>query len=86
MEQTRLVSLIETLINTAVGFVVSFIGWPVAAALTGIEYNSSQHFWVVAFFTVLSVARGYVIRRWFNGGLHIIAVNLAKKVWQALYA
>ena len=85
MEQTKLVSLMEALINTFVGFLVSFIGWPIAAGLTGIEYSSGQHWAVVAFFTVLSVARGYVIRRWFNNGIHLAAVKLAKGVWFALY-
>lgn len=80
MQQTRLVSLIETLLNTALGFVVSFIGWPIAAALTGIQYSHGQHWAVVGFFTVLSVARGYVVRRFFNAGLHLAAVRLAGKI------
>ena len=80
MQQTRLVSLIETLLNTVIGFGVSFIGWPVAAALTGITYSDGQHWGVVAFFTVLSVARGYAIRRFFNKGLHSAAVRLAKRL------
>tara|TARA_R110001599_G_scaffold100770_9_gene258150 strand:+ start:10531 stop:10791 length:261 start_codon:yes stop_codon:yes gene_type:complete len=86
VKQTRLVSLIETLINTTVGFLVSFAGWPIAAAMTGIQYNNSQHITVVAFFTVLSVIRGYVIRRWFNNELHVASVKIAKKVWATLYA
>lgn len=86
MQQTRLVSLIETLLNTAIGFLVSFAGWPIAAAMTGIEYGHGQHVAVVAFFTALSVARGYVIRRWFNSGMHFAAVIVAKKVWAILYA
>lgn len=80
MQQTRLVSLIETLLNTAIGFAVSFVGWPIAAAITGIEYGHGQHVAVVAFFTVLSVVRGYVIRRFFNAGLHMAAVRIAKRV------
>ncbi len=86
MEQTRLVSLVETLLNTAIGLLISFLGWPIAAAISGIEYGHGQHVFVVAFFTVLSVARGYVIRRWFNNGLRTTAVKMAKKVWAILYA
>lgn len=80
MEQTKLTSLIETLLNTIVGFAVSFVGWPVAAAITGIEYSHGQHWAVVGFFTVLSVARGYIIRRFFNHGLHLAAVKLARNL------
>jgi hypothetical protein len=78
MRQTRLVSLIETLLNTIIGFAVSFAGWPVAAAMTGIEYTHGQHWAVVLFFTVLSIARGYVVLRFFNNGLHLAAVKIAK--------
>lgn len=78
-KQTRVVSLIEALLNTVIGFIVSFVGWPIAAAIADIEYGHGQHLVVVAFFTVLSVARGYVLRRFFNAGLHLAAVRLAAK-------
>ena len=77
MNQSRLGSLIESAINTAIGFIVSFVAWPVAAWMTGIEYSSGQHWAVVAFFTVVSVARSYVIRRWFNARLHAAAMKMA---------
>lgn len=77
MNQSRLGSLIESAINTAIGFIVSFVAWPVAAWMTGIEYSSGQHWAVVAFFTVVSVARSYVIRRWFNARLHNAAMKMA---------
>jgi len=79
MNQTRLESLIETIINTLIGFILSFIAWPVAAALFNMPYNHGQHFGIVLFFTVVSVARGYVIRRWFNGRLKLTASTLARK-------
>ena len=66
--------------NTAIGFAVSYVGWPIAAALTGIAYTSGQHAAVVWFFTLLSVARGYVIRRFFNAGMHMAAVKLARRL------
>jgi membrane protein implicated in regulation of membrane protease activity len=82
MNQTKLTSLIEALLNTAIGFAVSFAGWPIAAALTGIQYTTGQHWVVVGFFTVLSVARGYLIRRFFNSGLHLVASRTARKLSQ----
>lgn len=80
MQQTRLVSLIEATINTATGFMVSFALWPIAAYITGIEYTATQHWSVVAIFTASSVARSYVVRRFFNAELHLIAVNMATKI------
>ena len=77
MNQSRIESLIESAINTAIGFIVSFAAWPIAAWMTGIEYSNGQHWAVVAFFTVVSVARSYVIRRWFNARLHAAAMKLA---------
>ena len=73
--QTRLVSLVETLLNTAIGFIVSYLAWPPIAATAGLEYTGGQHAAVTAAFTLLSVVRGYVIRRFFNGGLHRVAVR-----------
>ena len=81
MDQSRLVSLIETITNTAVGFLFSLAVWPFAAAVTGIAYTGRQHVGVVFIFTVASVGRGYLIRRFFNNGLHVLAVKMARRVW-----
>lgn len=80
MNQSRLSSLIETLFNTGIGFVVSWLTWPPAAALAGIEYSTSQHWGMTAIFTVVSVARGYVIRRHFNGRLQRAAARMARSL------
>lgn len=80
MNQTRLVSLIEACINTAIGFCISYLAWPPIAAMFGMPYNHAQHFGIVLVFTVISVIRSYVIRRWFNNGLHLMAVKAAKKI------
>ena len=56
---------------------MSFIAWPVAAWITDIKYNNGQHWAVVAIFTVVSVARSYVVRRWFNARLHSAALKIA---------
>lgn len=86
MQQTRLESIIETCFNTLIGFFVSYFAWPVAAWYYEIPYNHSQHFGVVLFFTVLSIARGYVIRRWFNAQLHRVAMAIAAKLITKLRA
>lgn len=80
MQQTKLGSLIETIINTAIGFGISFVAWPIAAILFDMQYSNSQHWGIVGFFTVISVARGYVIRRWFNHMLKAAAARMADKL------
>lgn len=80
MEQSKLGSLIETIVNTFIGFLLSFLAWPIAAVLFDMPYNHGQHFGIVFFFTVISVIRGYVIRRWFNARLKAISLNLAQKL------
>lgn len=78
MKQTRTVSLIEASINTFIGFFVAYIAWPPAAMMFDMPYSHEQHFGIVLFFTVISVIRGYVVRRWFNSKLHNMAVYLAR--------
>ena len=80
MNQTRIGSLIETLMNTFIGFLASFFAWPMAAYIFSIEYGHGQHVGMVAFFTVISVLRGYVVRRWFNARLHRMALNISRSV------
>ena len=81
--QAKLESLIETVFSTVIGFCVSFLAWPLIAPLFGIEYTMASNVGITTIFTVLSIARGYVVRRFFASGLHKAAVQLAGKVsWQ----
>lgn len=81
--QSRLSSLIEASLNTAIGFGISFALWPVAAVLFAIPYSVDSHFGVVALFTVASVGRGYAVRRWFNARLHRFAQRMAAQLDQS---
>ena len=78
MNQTKMASLIEATANTTLGFFVSFLVWPVAAYLTGISYDTSQHWAVIFIFTVSSVLRGYAVRRFFASGIHSMSRLVAK--------
>ncbi len=64
--QSRLMSLIESLTNVAIGMVVSFFGQIVVSHWYNLPLNVTQNMQIVLFFTVLSVARSYVLRRVFN--------------------
>lgn len=63
MMQTRLMSLIETLTNIAVGLVISLISQLVIFGAYGIELSFRQNVQIVLWFTAISIVRSYCIRR-----------------------
>jgi hypothetical protein len=67
--QSRYESLLESCINIMVGMLVNLGGQYVIFPVLGIPVSLLQHLWITVFFTGLSLARSYVIRRWFNGML-----------------
>jgi hypothetical protein len=77
MNQTRLGSLIETAVNTAIGYGVALVSQLAIFPLFGIHVPFSANLEIGAWFTVISIARGYVLRRWFNARLRRAAERLA---------
>lgn len=66
MTQSRRMSLIETLAGVAIGFAVSVAASFVVYPMFGHSFTLSQNIGITVIFTVLSIARGYVVRRVFN--------------------
>jgi hypothetical protein len=65
--QSRLGSLIEVVVNTIIGFVISFAANLVILPMFGHGSPSmANNLGMTAVFTVLSLLRSYVLRRWFN--------------------
>lgn len=64
--QTRIGSLIETLTNTAVGFLVSVGFSAFIYPLYGWTPSLATNMQITVWFTLLSIARGYVLRRVFT--------------------
>lgn len=77
MTQTRLGSLIEALMNVAIGFTINFCANLVILPLFGFHVTLSQNFYIGVLYTAISIARSYAIRRWFNAMLHRTANRLA---------
>lgn len=69
--QTKKQSLKESLTNTAIGFIISYISTFLIFPLVGFESNPGKNLIITIYFTIISIARGYVIRRWFNKKLII---------------
>jgi membrane protein implicated in regulation of membrane protease activity len=64
--QSRLSSLAETCISIAIGFLVSLGINAVVMPAFGHHISLADNLGMTAIFTVASVARGYLVRRWFN--------------------
>ena len=78
MQQTRLGSLIESLLNIAIGYVVALLSQLVIFPLFDIHVPLSTNLWIGAWFTLISLVRSYIIRRWFNARLHSAAQAMAR--------
>lgn len=66
-QQNKLVSLIESITNTGVGFIVSLLSW-IVLVWTGwfdINVTMTENFLITGYFTVVSIVRGYALRRVF---------------------
>jgi hypothetical protein len=66
MSQSKRKSFIESLVNTFVGMIVTMLFSPVIYWLCNVEISWPQMSYAMILFTVLSIARNYVIRRIFN--------------------
>lgn len=52
--------------NECVGFGISLASIFIIFPLVGIESTPIKNIGITAYFTVISIVRGYVLRRWFN--------------------
>ena len=78
MRQSRLESLIEAGMNVAIGYGVALLSQMAIFPMFGIYVPFSTNLWIGAWFTAISLARSYIIRRWFNARLHRAAQALAR--------
>ncbi len=77
MTQTRLGSFIEAWINVAIGFGINFGANLFILPLIGFQISVGQNLFIGVLYTIISVARSYCIRRWFNARIHQAALRLA---------
>lgn len=78
MSQSRLGSFIEALINVAIGFGINFVANFAILPLIGFHISASQNLFIGLLYTLISVARSYCVRRWFNARIHRAAQHLAR--------
>lgn len=65
-QQTKTNSIIESITNTGIGLLTTLIFSPIIYSMIGMEYTYKQLGMATVLFTILSIVRGYVVRRWFN--------------------
>jgi hypothetical protein len=80
MTQTRLGSLIEAIINVIIGFAINFTANMLIFPLFGFHITPGANFAMGMIYTVISVARSYCVRRWFNARLHRLASAVAANI------
>lgn len=64
--QSKRMSAAETITSTVIGLIVSFASNTFIFYVLGISVPLRQNIIMIAFFTLVSVVRGYCVRRLFN--------------------
>ena len=64
--QKKKASLLEVLINTAIGYFVALATQVIIFPWFGIDVTLGQQVTIGVIFTVVSIVRGYFVRRMFN--------------------
>lgn len=78
MSQSRLSSLTEAIVSTAVGFLISMCLTAVVLPLYGHTVTWGENAQITAIFTIFSIARSYLLRRWFNASWKRPAVEVSE--------
>lgn len=72
MKQSRRMSLCESVVNTVVGFSLGFLAMFVMSKLLDIPVSHQENALIGVVFTIISIARSFVLRRVFE---HIRAIS-----------
>jgi len=66
MAQTKTLSLIEAIANTAIGWAVAALTTVLVLPLFGYDVSEADALGISLIFTAVSLVRGYFLRRFFN--------------------
>jgi len=70
MKQSKLNSLKESITNVAIGYVVGMVTQLILYPLYGIHIAFTTNLALSFWFTVVAIARSYLVRRYYNYQLH----------------
>lgn len=66
MHQSKKHSLLEVCLGTAIGFIIAYTANLIIFPVFGWSLGYGENFLLTCFFTVISIVRGYAVRRLFN--------------------
>ncbi len=72
--QSKKNSLIESFTNVMVGYGIAIVSQLIIFPIFDIHITLSENFLIGLWFTIISIIRSYIIRRWFNNRI----INLNK--------
>lgn len=82
MNQTKLESLLESILNVGSGIITALIVWMVIIVpIFRFEVTFVDNILITLTFTFISIIRGYLWRRFFNAGIHKAVHNFVRKVF-----
>ena len=83
MKQSKRESLVESLFNQFTGVLTAFLVWRfiIIPIWNFPDPGITQNITITLIFTVVSILRSYVWRRFFNAGLHKIVHQYVKRVF-----
>ena len=64
--QSKKQSLIESLTSTTIGIIIGIVLNLTILPIFGYPVSVSDSLWISIIFTIVSIIRSYIIRRWFN--------------------
>lgn len=80
MNQSRLESLLETIVSTVIGMLVAIGMQLLVFPLFGFNPPLHDNLAIAGLFTVASILRGYGVRRLFNFGLRRMLQALSRRL------
>jgi NhaP-type Na+/H+ or K+/H+ antiporter len=75
--QTRLGSFIESILNILIGYWIAILSQVLIFPFFGIQIPLKSNLWIGFWFTIVSLIRSYIIRRWFNARIRKASQQLA---------
>ena len=64
--QSKKQSFIESLTSTTIGVIIGIVLNLTILPIFGYPVSLSDSLWISVIFTIVSIIRSYIIRRWFN--------------------
>lgn len=78
MSQSKKSSAAESIINVIVGYGVALVSQLVIFPIFDIHVSIQENFVIGAWFTAISLVRSYIIRRWFNSQIKLLALQFGR--------